>query len=137
MPICCWSIRACCYRKPRPGNSRRHSRNETLRRDSPPAGDREGRGEERQRAHVVLRSGARGQQDAGQDRRREAVQSEGYGSADSHLRRKVAAPGKVRWLPLDVEEGLREVEEGREDARFRGDLIGGRGPGRERLSYAD
>src|ERR1035437_5439257 len=111
MPISCWAIRACCCRKPRPGNSRRHWRNENLRRDSPPAGDREGRGEERQRAHAVLRSGARCQQNAGQDRRREAVQSEGYRSADSHLRRKVAAPGTVLGLPLNLEEGLREVEE--------------------------
>ena len=66
-----------------------------LRSDPPPAGDREGRGQEGQRAHAVFRGGAGRQQDAGEVRGREAVQGEGGGSPDGELRRQAAPPRPV------------------------------------------
>ena len=95
-----------------------------LRSNSPPAGHREGRRQERQRAHAVLRSARRGQQDqvkaAVEKLFKVKVAEVRTATFEGKLRRR----GRFAGLPLGLEEGLREAEGGRESARVRGDLRG-------------
>jgi len=46
------------------------------------------------------------------------VQSEGHGSPDCHVRRKVAAPGTVLGLPLDVEKAYVKLKKGEKTPDF-------------------
>src|SRR5215471_12360450 len=103
---------------------RRRWRNEERIPDHSPSGDyREGSRDQGEPEHAGVPGGSEGDQDGNQGSGADDFQGEGAFGAHGHLSGERAAEGKVCRLSSGLEEGVRAVAFGREDARVRAEFV--------------